>query len=218
MMIQADAMLLPLKDDSVDCIITSPPYFGSDEYETPGEIPSLGTEGRYEDYVDHMVRILQDSYRVLKKTGVMWLILGDLDDHPPISMAPQRVAIALERYGWIIVQEVNWVKTYRVPGRVRSWRHPEARTEKVYLLAKDIDHYRYIDDPMFRNGNVWDISPARHIAGKWAVLPDKLIEKCIFSSTVPTDIVLDPFCGTGSVPRVAYSWDRIGIGSDICLP
>jgi len=217
-MIQADAMHLPLKTGSVDCIITSPPYFGCADY--GGETifrdgPSvLGTEHHSQLYAIHMAQALEESYRVLKQGGIMWLILGDIDDRIPIRMAPQRVAIQLQNQGWVIAQEIHWLKTHRVSGSVRCFGHPESTTEKVYMLAKG-DMHKYSEDPFFK-GNVWEISPATW-KDDWAVLPEKLVEKCLFSSTAPLDIVLDPFAGSGVVPRIADYWDRVGIGCDLLI-
>jgi len=219
-MIQADAMHLPFKRESVDVIITSPPYFGCADYGVETVFrdgPSvLGTENNASLYAIHMAQALEESYRVLKQGGIMWLILGDVDDRVPIRLAPQRVAIQLQNQGWVIAQEVHWVKTHRVSGSVRCFEHPESTTEKVYMLVKTFAKHSYIDDALFK-GNVWEISPAVW-KNDWAALPEKLVEKCLFSSTVPGDIVLDPFAGTGVVPRIADYWDRVGIGCDLVTP
>ncbi len=210
MIIQAEALSLPLKDDSVDCIITSPPYFGCDPYSDTWKI---GTERKVKDYAMNLSIEMGDCRRVLKPSGVLWLIVGDNDDSVPISMAPQRlVADLVDDEEWIVAQEVTWVKNYRVPGRKRSYVHPESKTEKAYMLAKTMG-YKYYDG--FNSGNVWRISPARYTAGEWAVLPDELIKRCLECSTVLGDIVLDPFSGSGAVPRFATLFGRIGIGSDI---
>jgi len=208
MIIQAEALCLPLKDESVDCIITSPPYFGCDSYSDQWEI---GTEKYVKDYANNVAVEMYDCLRVLKPNGILWVIVGDNDDTIPVSMAPQRLAIELAR-DWILVQEITWVKNYRVPGRSRLYSHPESKTEKVYMFAKTMQ-YRYFDE--FVSGNVWRISPARYTAGEWAVLPDEIIKRCLECSTVPGDTVLDPFCGSGAVPIFADLFGRVGIGSDI---
>lgn len=213
-MIQADASLLPLKDNSVDAIITSPPYLGCDEYETGNNdlnVWKLGTEENAVDYAKHLAQVLRDCKRVLKDTGVFWLIIGDDDTQVPIPMAPQKVAIELGKAGWIIVQEITWHKIYNVSGRARSFEHPQSQSEKIYMLAKTYD-YKYKD---LKDGNVWKLPPATYQAGKWAVLPPIIIERCLIASTDPGDVVLDPFCGSGLVPQIAESMLRIGIGSDI---
>lgn len=60
-------------DNSVDCCITSPPYWGKREYESGG----LGLEDTYESYTENLTSILLEVKRVLKSTGSLWLNLGD---------------------------------------------------------------------------------------------------------------------------------------------
>lgn len=215
MNLQADAYALPFKDNSVDCVVTSPPYFGCEEYGTSENSEAqLGTEGRYEDYVFDMVRAFNEVYRVLKSKGTLWLILGDLDDQIPIVMAPQRVAIEMMRYGWILVQEINWVKPF-VIGAKASYMQPQSTTEKVYMFTKSYDYTHH--HPVPNRYNVWECSPAIP-KGLWAELPKALVSRCIAISTNPGDVVLDPFAGSGTVPKVAEATDRIGIGSELFLP
>lgn len=64
----------PLPDESVDMIITSPPYWGLRDY---GHDDQIGQESTPEQFVDHMVQVFTEGMRVLKKTGTMWLNLGD---------------------------------------------------------------------------------------------------------------------------------------------
>lgn len=211
-MIQADALDLPLKTDSVDCIITSPPYFGCESYDG---IFKLGTEDNVQDYANGMAITLTDCKRVLKKGGTLWLILGDLDNQIPISMAPQRVAIELVADGWILAQEIHWFKTYKMSGHVRCFNHPGSTTEKVYMFVNGGTHRYY--DASSHTGNVWQLSPGSW-KNNWASLPEALVEKCLMSSTVPSQIILDPFAGSGVVQRVAEYWDRVGISCDIVIP
>jgi DNA modification methylase len=64
----------PLEDNSVDCIVTSPPYYGLRDYGVAGQ---LGLEETPEEFVDKMVLIFEDARRVLKPEGTLWLNLGD---------------------------------------------------------------------------------------------------------------------------------------------
>lgn len=66
--------LRELPDDSVHCIVTSPPYFGLRDYGTPGQI---GLEPVPADYVAEMVALFRDLRRVLRPDGTCWLNLGD---------------------------------------------------------------------------------------------------------------------------------------------
>src|SRR3990167_8882126 len=60
--------------ESVDCCITSPPYFGLRDYGMKGQI---GLEETPEAYVQKLVEVFREVRRVLKKQGTLWLNLGD---------------------------------------------------------------------------------------------------------------------------------------------
>lgn len=64
----------PLEDESVDCCITSPPYWGLRDYGAAGQI---GNEKTPDEYVARMVKVFDEVKRVLKPTGTLWLNLGD---------------------------------------------------------------------------------------------------------------------------------------------
>ena len=74
--IQGDALevLKTLPNEAVDCVITSPPYWGLRDYGVEGQ---LGLESTPEEYVERLVEIFRESKRVLKKEGTCWLNLGD---------------------------------------------------------------------------------------------------------------------------------------------
>ncbi len=68
------AILPKLAPESVQCCVTSPPYWGLRDYEHPSQI---GAEPSPELYVDNLVRVFSKVRRVLKKTGTLWLNVGD---------------------------------------------------------------------------------------------------------------------------------------------
>jgi DNA modification methylase len=74
--IQGDALtvLRTLPDNSVDCCVTSPPYFGLRDYGMSGQI---GLEETPEAYKERLVSVFMEVYRVLKPTGTLWLNIGD---------------------------------------------------------------------------------------------------------------------------------------------
>ena len=67
--------LQKLPDNSIDCCISSPPYWGLRDYGVEGQI---GLEKTPEEYVSKMVEIFREVKRVLKKEGTLWLNLGDI--------------------------------------------------------------------------------------------------------------------------------------------
>ena len=74
MLIRADARNIPLKDKSVNCIVTSPPYWGLRNYHVKGQI---GLESTYLEYIQSILEVCKEMYRVLRDDGTMWIDLGD---------------------------------------------------------------------------------------------------------------------------------------------
>jgi len=68
------AVLRIIPDESVHCVVTSPPYWGLRDYGVGGQ---LGLEPTYQEYVANMVEVFREVRRVLRKDGTLWLNLGD---------------------------------------------------------------------------------------------------------------------------------------------
>lgn len=77
--LQADARHLPLSDDSVDLIITSPPYFAVRSYQDAGQhyAGQIGSESSPSSFVDSLIEATRECMRVLKPSGSLWVNLGD---------------------------------------------------------------------------------------------------------------------------------------------
>ncbi|EGX60133.1 DNA methylase N-4/N-6 [Streptomyces zinciresistens K42] len=154
--------LRTLPDASLDCIVTSPPYFGLRDYGTPGQYGLEPTPGAY---VEQLRAVFAEARRVLADDGTLWLNLGDSYAYPPGSagrqgkgqrggraftaesrpgtravppknllMIPARVAIALQDDGWTLRSEIVWAKRNLMPESVRD--RPTQAHEMVYLLTK----------------------------------------------------------------------------------
>ena len=67
-------VLKTLPDESVDCVITSPPYWALRDYGCEGQ---LGLEPTFQEYIDKLCNIFDEVKRVLKKEGTCWVNLGD---------------------------------------------------------------------------------------------------------------------------------------------
>lgn len=74
MIINANALHLPIASNSVQCIVTSPPYYGLRDYGVDGQI---GLEQTPAEYVENIVAVFRECWRVLRDDGVVWLNLGD---------------------------------------------------------------------------------------------------------------------------------------------
>ena len=121
------AVLKRLPSASVDCVVTSPPYFRLRNYRIAGQ---LGLEVHVGQWVNHLTAVLDEPARVLVPTGTAWLNLGDRfsrhrrDGAPTkrLLLAPERLAIALIDDGWLIRNKIVWAKRNPMPTRPRPAR------------------------------------------------------------------------------------------------
>jgi len=74
LIINANALNIPLADKSVQCVVTSPPYYGLRNYGVDGQ---LGLEPTPDEYIANLVAVFRECKRVLRDDGTLWLNLGD---------------------------------------------------------------------------------------------------------------------------------------------
>ena len=166
-------MLGTLEDASIDCVVTSPPYYGLRDYQVEGQI---GLEPTLSEFVATMVKVFGEVARVLKPSGTVWLNLGDSytsggrkSYNPGVSAlhpaqqkgmarpevpnglkpkdlcgAPWRVAFGLQDDGWYLRQEIIWHKPNPMPESVRD-RCTKAH-ESIFLLAHPDSGGKYYYD------------------------------------------------------------------------
>ena len=106
---EGDALniLRDLPDSSIDCCMTSPPYWGKRQYHGGG----IGLEDDYQDFIRNLVQISSEVKRVLKPTGSFWLNMGDSYKNKHLLGIPWRIAFALmDSQGWILRNNVVWHK------------------------------------------------------------------------------------------------------------
>jgi DNA modification methylase len=95
-----------LPDESVDCVVTSPPYWGLRNYGIEGQ---LGLEETPDIYVERMVEVFREVRRVLAKHGTCWVNLGDSYAHNTTEHPPNRgLAAAKEREDGNPRNAANW--------------------------------------------------------------------------------------------------------------
>ncbi len=159
-------MLRTLPDNSVHCVVTSPPYWGLRDY---GHDEQIGLEETPDAYVARLVDVFREVRRVLRDDGTCWLNLGDsyngsggaggdyyaggLKEGQPrypgrnvgalkpkdLVGIPWRVAFALQADGWWLRQDIIWHKTAPMPESVTD-RCTKAH-EYVFLLTKSARYY-----------------------------------------------------------------------------
>lgn len=243
--LEGDALteLKQLPDASVQCIITSPPYWGLRDYDHPGQI---GLEPTVTQFIDKLISVFQETRRVLKDDGVFWLNIGDgytsgnrtsrspdrknparsMDIRPqtPQGLKPKdmlgipwRLAFALQDDGWYLRSDVIWHKPNAMPESVKD--RPTRAHEYLFMFTKS-ERYYYdraaVLGPNSRNArSVWEIPTRAYSGAHFATFPPKLVEPCILASTRPGDLVLDPFFGAGTVGLVAQQYQRRYVGIEL---
>ncbi len=103
----AETVLKALPAETIDCCMTSPPYWGQRTYQNGG----IGTEAGYQDFITRLCQVFGEVQRVLKPTGSFWLNIGDTYQKKGLVGIPWRLAFALsDQQGWIIRNSVIWNK------------------------------------------------------------------------------------------------------------
>ncbi len=182
--------LREIPDASVNCVVTSPPYWGLRDYGCTGQI---GLEPSPEEYVSKMVEIFREVRRVLRKDGTCWINLGDTysasgaagnrdgkqgtnqgsHDKPnrragiigrkkkTLCAIPWRLAIALDDDGWYLRSDIIWSKPNPMPSSVRD--RPSTSHEYIFLLTKSAKYW-HDADAILEQSVWWASGPGIHTA------------------------------------------------------
>ena len=159
-------VLQSLPAESVQCCVTSPPYWGLRDYGVSGQ---LGLERTPEEYVAKLVVVFREVRRVLRDDGTVWLNLGDsycgggrgcegkgweqgesknkiLPSKTPSGLKPKdligipwRVAFALQADGWYLRSDIIWSKPNPMPESVTD--RPTKSHEYIFLLTKSARYF-----------------------------------------------------------------------------
>lgn len=140
--IEGDARdcMAQLPNNSVDCIITSPPYYNQRDYSTPIQI---GNEETPDHYILKLKDAFSEALRILKPDGTMWLNLGDKYEDGELLGMPWQVVFALRDLGWILRSDIIWHKPNAVPSSVKN--RPTTDHEYLFLLVKNSNYFYDID-------------------------------------------------------------------------
>lgn len=242
---EGDALhvLQRLPSESVQCVVTSPPYWGLRDYNIPDQI---GLEPTLPQFINRLLAIFGEVRRVLRKDGIFWLNIGDSytsgnrgwrapdKKNPARAMSvrpdtpqglkpkdligiPWRLALALQDDGWYLRADVVWNKPNAMPESVRD--RPTRSHEYLFMFTKEERYYydrQAVIEPNGRNcRSVWNIHTQGFAGAHFATFPPKLVEPCIRAATRPNDFVLDPFFGSGTVGFVADELGRRYIGIEL---
>lgn len=173
-LIEGDAIraLQKLRERSIQCVVTSPPYWGMRDYDMPSQI---GGEATLEEYVSRIVTVFMEVKRVLRNDGLLWLNVGDgytsgkrayrspdpknegramlwRPETPKglkckeIIGVPWRIALALQSAGWYLRTDIIWHKPNAMPESVKD--RPTRSHEYLFMFSKEADYYYDYDSSL----------------------------------------------------------------------
>jgi DNA modification methylase len=124
-------------NERVECIVTSPPYWQQRDYR--GKNGQVGREATPAAYVERLTAIFAECRRVLKRSGTLWLVIGDKYDDGEQLGLPWRVALALIDDGWILRADCVWHKPNAMPSSTKT--RPTTDHEYVFFFTRSKDYY-----------------------------------------------------------------------------
>jgi DNA modification methylase len=239
------AALQSLEEESVDCVVTSPPYYWQRDY---GVVGQIGHEATIDAYVGSIVECMREVQRVLRQDGVLFLNLGDTYysakgrphgsdrkhkarqlsrlqlravDGPGLGL-PRKSLIGIPWRVALAMQNIKWTLRSDV-----AWHRPSTLPEPtahdrpwlthehVFIFSKG-PRYWFNRKALAGEEDIWAI-PARpdNPGAHFAPFPSALVEKCIQLGCRPGGVVLDPFVGSGTTMTVAARLKRHSIGIEL---
>jgi site-specific DNA-methyltransferase (cytosine-N4-specific) len=225
--------LSSLSGESVQMCMTSPPYWGLRDYQLARE-SQIGAEDDLASYVERLVGVFAEVWRVLRPDGTLWLNLGDsytsgnrtwrapdrknpargMEYRPPtppglkpkdLIGVPWRVAFALQDAGWYLRSDIIWHKPNCQPESVSD--RPTRAHEYLFLFAKSL-RYQYNADAVRERAT--DGAGKRNRRSVWSI-PTEPMPEAHFA-TFPQSLV-EPCILAGSRPEDVVLDPFLGAGT-----
>lgn len=244
-----------IPDNSVDLIITSPPYFNIKDYSKDGKqikIHSekkendLGAFDNYDNFIDGLLNVWKECERVLAPNGkliintpLMPIKKSDYSSHynRDIFNLDSDIQYTIRKktnlylYDLYIWNRTNPTKSlmfgsYPHPGNFYTQNTSEfitvyVKDGKPKIRPKEIKENNIIDKNTWVSytKQIWDIPiPNKSdlaFGEHSAIMPEEIIKRCITLFTYKDDVILDPFCGSGTTLKVAKEMGRNFIGYEL---
>lgn len=221
----ADALtaLKKIQDNTVDIVLTSPPYNFDMEYDEHND------KDEASKYMNTLVSIFDECIRVLKSGGRM--IINIQPNYKEYYPTHHHITSAMIDRGLLWRGEIIWLKNnLKKLTAWGSWKSPSCPYlsypfEFIEVFSKDtLKHEGNKDDIditkeefiEYVNGH-WSIAPETRMKkyNHPAMFPEELARRCIKLFSYKNDLVLDPFNGAGTTTLVAHELERKYIGIDI---
>ena len=229
--------LRAIPDNTVALVVTSPPYFAGKAYEEA--LGEGGVPGSYLEFLTMLRDVFAECVRVLEPGGRIAVNVANLGRKPYRSLAADVVSILQDDLGLLLRGEVVWAKADGASGSCAwgSFKRPanpvlRDTTERIIVASKGrFDRAQSMaqrraagrpstptatnDEFLEATLDVWRFPPesAKRVSHP-APFPVELPERLIHLLTYEGDVVLDPFCGSGTTLVAAARTGRRGVGYD----
>jgi len=178
--INGDARSIDLPDDSVDLIVTSPPYWNKRDY---GHVDQIGLEATPEAYVSSIMDCLTEWRRVLRPSGSIFLNVGDTYHRRSLVGIPSRIEAKAIDAGWSVRNRIIWAKEGGMPDPARD----RLASRHEYIIHFTYKPNYYYDLVGYSNavgnganpGDVWTINPERNMGAHLAPYPQELVRRAV---------------------------------------
>lgn len=183
----------------------------------------LGREPELWLYVRHIVAVFRAVRRVLRPSGVMWLHLPDWYAQQPSAVVrehckprdligvPWAVAQALRTDGWWWRATVIW--QWSDKAAIRPSDRPAQTHEYFCLFSKEAEYYYNQEDDALPS--VWTTPVPPYRGELFEPFSHEVVRRCVLTGSAEGDLILDPFCGTGTVGAVSLALGRRFVGIDL---
>ncbi len=177
---------ISLSTESVDVIVTSPPYWKKRDY---GIDQQLGQESTPDEYVDNLIDALAQWKPFLRPTGSIFVNLGDTYHNKSLVGIPGLFIQKAQKEGWTVRNHLLWAKNNGMPSSVKD--RLVSRHEHIFHLVQQDDYYYDLFgySKAFGNGSnpgdVWNMTHDRNTGGHLAPFPEELVQRAITLACPP---------------------------------
>jgi site-specific DNA-methyltransferase (adenine-specific) len=210
-------LLATLPDDSIDLVVTDPPYESLQLHRSRGTTTRLTTNWFTTVPNARLPELLSAVHRVLRRDRHFYLFC----DEVTADVIKQQQGIGAERLpngarrceaGFIYWKEILWAKTTLDGARIRGGTgyHYRAASERILFFEKGKRPLADLAVPDV-------LLAARSTVPGPAVKPNPVVRALVLQSSAPGELVVDPFCGTGVVGVEARAHGRRFLLGDIDL-
>lgn len=207
-----------IDDESAKLVVTSPPYWNLKDYYKEGQI---GQEG-YETYLSRMKTVWNECYNKLSFDGSLWININIRVQKGKVIPIPHDFVKICKGIGFFYKGIVIWHKSSGIPS---GDKNIVDRHEYVLIFSKsesfEVDKEIFSTFCDYKNDLIngsafWNINRKAGSVGKKmihpAIYPNDLVNRIIKISTVPGDLVIDPFLGSGTSLIAANINNRAFVG------